>query len=304
MSSIMGDLGVYLPADATKTIEAKHSTNKKAGTELDMLDYLMLMVTSLQNQTIDDTMSMSDMMNQMSTMSMMQAITNLNDTLSETSSMSYAASLVGKEVTVAISGPNGTYEYTGKVTGVSVLNGEPIIFIGNDMFYLSDIIAIGRLPSEIEDELPKADGDDVEGSEGGGSGDGDSEIPSGGESGVEADGGTGTYYGFSFNENDFEYRQDDNGAIRIVYKGEDGVSGMGVTEQIIPGGTAAANPGVAAASGTGAQQSATQEQRSAEVKAAEETEEAEPVVTFEETGAQQSSAGAEAAAAEWLAENG
>ena len=329
MSGIIGDLGAYLPADTTKAIEAKHSTNKRAGQELDMTDYLMLMITSLQNQTIDDTMSMSDMMNQMSTMSMMQAITNLNDVLSETSSMSYARSLLGEYVTVAVGTGASALQYYGQITGISVLNGEPIIFIGNDMFYLSDIIAIGQLPSADEVEAPgvgdDGDGDGEEDGDGNGIGDGigngngDGGDENGNESntisyggGVKADGGTGTYYGYSYNPNDFEYVQDANGAIRIVYKGEDGASAMGVTEQMIPGGTAVASPSVAAAAGTEAEQSATQEQRSAVVEADEESEEAEetePARTFAETEVQQdmtpeqSTAGAEAAMAEWLAEN-
>lgn len=278
--SIMGDLGAYLPVETAQAIEVKHSTNKRAGTELDMMDYLQLMIASLQNQTIDDTVSTSDMMNQMSTMSMMQAITNLNTVLSETSNMTYAASLVGKEVTVAIGYGSDAYEYTGKVTGVSVLNGEPIIFIGNDMFYLSDIIAIGKLPSEIDGEIGKDEDGDGKVDDGDLSGE-DDEVPSEGEETetVRLDRGTGTYYGYSFNEDDFEYKQDDTGAIHIIYKGENGASAsnMGVTEQMIPGGADENALGVAAATGIGTQQ---------------------------DTAQDQNSAGAEAAAAEWFAENG
>ena len=303
MSGIIGDLGAYLPADVKNNVEVKHSTNKRAGQELDLMDYLQLMIVSLQNQTIDDTMSMSDMMNQMSTMSMMQAITNLNEVLSETGTMSYAASLVGKNVTVAVGYGTDAYEYTGKVTGVSVLDGEVVIFVDDEyMFYLSDVIVVGDYPSDIGNTPEAGGNENVEGNGDEGSGGvegsgGSDDAGNGGFEGedvpdaVSADRGTGAYYGFSFNENDFEYIQDANGALRIVYKGEDGASafGMGVTEQLVPGGTAESNPKVEATTENEAEQSATQEQNEAQ----------EQDVTAEQSGA-----GAEAAAAEWLAENG
>ena len=100
MNSFMADLSAIRPSQSTE-ITASNSTNKKAGKSLEMSDFLTLMVASFQNQSIDDTASISDMMNQMVQMSVVQAITNVSSLITQSTSLSYAASLVGKEVTIA-----------------------------------------------------------------------------------------------------------------------------------------------------------------------------------------------------------
>ncbi|MPN57912.1 hypothetical protein SDC9_205608 [bioreactor metagenome] len=37
-------------------------------------------------------------------------------------------------------------ELLGTVTGTGTLTGQQVLFLGNDSYYLSDIMAIGRLP--------------------------------------------------------------------------------------------------------------------------------------------------------------
>ena len=78
---------------------------KKGQGSLDMTVFLTLMVTELTNQSIDQTADTSDMLNQLVQMQMVQALVNMTDA----SVMSYAASLVGKEVTV------GQYDSEGKL---------------------------------------------------------------------------------------------------------------------------------------------------------------------------------------------
>ena len=84
-----GTTGVYQP---------KNSTSRKNNTELNMEDFLQLMIVQLTNQSIDDAMDTSEMMNQMVQMQMISAITNLT----ASSVMGYASSLVGKVVTVGL----------------------------------------------------------------------------------------------------------------------------------------------------------------------------------------------------------
>lgn len=96
--SYMADIGSYLAAGSVnqmpKGLKVETQEDKMG---LDMTDFLTLMVTELKNQSIDQTADTSDMLNQLVQMQMVQALVNMTDA----SVMSYAASLVGKEVTVA-----------------------------------------------------------------------------------------------------------------------------------------------------------------------------------------------------------
>ncbi|MDE7034776.1 MAG: hypothetical protein K2O74_00810, partial [Eubacteriales bacterium] len=62
--NINSQIGQILPM-----LKAENSTNVKAGTSLDMDDFLTLMVAMFQNQDIDNTADTSDMLNQMVQMS-------------------------------------------------------------------------------------------------------------------------------------------------------------------------------------------------------------------------------------------
>lgn len=127
---------------------ASNSTNKKAGSDLVMDDFLKLMVAQFQNQSIDDTADTTEMMNQMVQMSVIQAISNLTTLISDSTNLSYAASLVGKEVTIGQRTGSEIEELLGTVTGTGTLNGKQVIFLDNqeDPYYLTDIMAVGRLP--------------------------------------------------------------------------------------------------------------------------------------------------------------
>lgn len=129
------------------------STTKSDSTDvygLDMSDFLSLMVAQFTNQTMDSTADTSEMLNQLVQMQMVTALANVTsalETVTDQSIMSYAASLVGKEVTVAGYDENGTYaELVGTVSATGSYGGEQVIFINDEMFYMTQIIAVGRLP--------------------------------------------------------------------------------------------------------------------------------------------------------------
>lgn len=131
---------------------------------LDFQDMLQLMVAQFQNQTIDDQASTSDMMNQLVQMSTMQAMNQMVDHVEElrlANVMSYAASLVTREVTVfdGYDEDGKMKEFFGKVKGMGTYGGQPVIFVGDDykMYYLSDILAVGELPPPDE-EVEHAEG--------------------------------------------------------------------------------------------------------------------------------------------------
>ncbi len=147
MSDFSLDLKGVLGTQSTSKV-AENSTNKKAGNDLVMDDFLKLMVAQFQNQSIDNTADTSEMMNQMVQMSVIQAITNLSTLVTDSTNLSYAASLVGKEVTIGERHGNEITELLGTVTGTGTLEGKQVIFMdGKETpYYLTDIMAVGRLP--------------------------------------------------------------------------------------------------------------------------------------------------------------
>ena len=148
----MYDIANRMPDKVAQAKQATQSTNKKAGTELDMTDFLQLMVAMFQNQDIDNAASTTDMMNQMVQMSVVQAITNITDA----TVMMYAGSLVGKEVTVGTWNGGELQETVGTVTGTGMAGGQQVIFVNGKSYYLSDIMAVGRLPDvEAPGETPE-----------------------------------------------------------------------------------------------------------------------------------------------------
>ena len=142
-------------------------------------DMLLLMVTQLQNQTIDNQADTNDMMNQLIQMTVMQAMTEMStqvEELTQANVMSYAASLVGKEVTVGVY--NEETKKIDEIVGTVTANGMNVIFIGDKSYTLSSVMAVGRLPSKPDTEDPDGteNPDDVEKP-------GDTENPDGVEGG-------------------------------------------------------------------------------------------------------------------------
>ena len=142
MADLIGDLGSMLGVNANL---ATQSTSRKNNTELNMEDFLQLMIVQLTSQTIDDTMDTSEMMNQMVQMQMVTALANMTDI----SVQSYANSLVGQDVTVGVVNGNVLEERVIRVMGTGTFSGQQVIF-GSDgnMYYLSQIMAVGILPDE------------------------------------------------------------------------------------------------------------------------------------------------------------
>lgn len=154
MSSFIGDISSIASTNKTKAEEAGLKV-KKDNTTIEMTDFLMLMVAQFQNQSIDSTADTSDMLNQMVQMQMVQALTNMTDA---TVTM-YAGSLVGKEVTIGqYNGDGKLEEIVGTVTGTGVSGGDQVIFVDGKSYYLSDIMAVGRLPEKTEEAEKPEDG--------------------------------------------------------------------------------------------------------------------------------------------------
>ena len=164
MSDFMSDLSSYTQNVVEKSYKVNGMNikvqNKSDNMKLDMTDFLQLMITQLTNQGIDETMDTSEMLNQMVQMQMITAMTNMTDA----SIMSYGASLVGKEVTVAkIDGNGKMQEYVGTVSGTGTMNGKQVIVIDDEYYYLNEILAVGRLPDppKTEDTEKPGEGEDT-----------------------------------------------------------------------------------------------------------------------------------------------
>ncbi len=150
----MGDLGLDLNSVfGTQVAEkvATNSTNKKAGSDMVMDDFLKLMVAQFQNQSIDNTADTTEMMNQMVQMSVIQAITNLSTLVTDSTNLSYAASLVGKQVTLGERDGSKVEQIFGTVTGTGMLDGKQVVFLDNEdtPHDLSNILAVGSIPKSL-----------------------------------------------------------------------------------------------------------------------------------------------------------
>ncbi|MBE6909699.1 MAG: flagellar hook capping protein [Ruminococcaceae bacterium] len=187
MSEYSFDLTGVLGTQQSSKV-AENSTNKKAGGDMVMDDFLKLMVAQFQNQSIDNTADTTEMMNQMVQMSVIQAITNLSTLVSDSTNLSYAASLVGKEVTIGQRSGSSIEEILGTVTGTGTLDGKQVIFLDNreNPYYLTDIMAVGRLP-EIRAASAATGGGTSDGTSYQSAG-GTGSIPMGGPSSTTTDG--------------------------------------------------------------------------------------------------------------------
>lgn len=152
----MGDITGFLSAGSATAAHAATAKKSSESYDLDMQDFLTLMVTELQCQSIDATADTSEMLNQMVMMQMVSALTNMTDA----SVMSYAASLVGKTVTVGQYDSEGVLqEVVGTVTGTGSMGGEQVVFVNDKYYYMNEIMAVGTLPEMKEPEkTPSEDG--------------------------------------------------------------------------------------------------------------------------------------------------
>lgn len=140
-------------------------------TGLQFEDFLQLMVQQLQNQTMDNTADTSEMLNQlvqMSTVEMLSTVKDGLEALVNASTLNYAASLVGKTVTVGRLDDEGKLEeVVGTVTGTGTYQGISVIFVDGEMYALNDIMAIGELPELLEEPEEPGEGGETGDGEGG-----------------------------------------------------------------------------------------------------------------------------------------
>ncbi len=135
-----------------------------------MTGFFQLLATQLQNQDMTNPMDNSEIMNQMTQMAMVQSISSMTDAMKNMTtinSQTYAASLVGQEVTMAVTEENSYGQEVpvdvkyAKVEWVNFTSGNPTIKVeGDDKEYqLKHLVGMGRVPNPFEVEEEEDDGD-------------------------------------------------------------------------------------------------------------------------------------------------
>ena len=150
VSSVIGNSNAFNNQYATQgAAEANNS-------EMSMDDFWQLMAAQLQYQDMTNPMSNSEMMAQMTQMAMVQSIGTMTDAVNNSmniTTQTYAAGLVGQEITVAVTEEN---EYGqpvavgvkyGIVESVSLVGGNPTIRLADDGtdYSLSYIVGMGKI---------------------------------------------------------------------------------------------------------------------------------------------------------------
>lgn len=154
--------GVYGPTSLNSTRTSK----KDSSGGMSMDDFYSMLAAQLKYQDADNPMDTSEMVNQMVQTQMIQAITQM----SSMNMTTYASSMVGKEATMAVLDEKGNYtgkNETGVITGV-MLGSNPVLYIGEKPYGLSQLMNIGKVPEKPDDKDKDKDKDKVEG---GGDGD-------------------------------------------------------------------------------------------------------------------------------------
>lgn len=168
--TVSGTSDPYAPTSYTAQANAKNT--------LTITDFFKLMATQLQNQDPTNPMDNSELMNQMTQMAMVQSMTSMTEAIeasTATSAQTYAGSLVGQEVTVAVveENPYGQEVPKGvkyaKVEYVNFTTGAPTFKVEGDKkeHPLSHLVGLGQVPDPYN---KKADDGTGEGDGGEGSG--------------------------------------------------------------------------------------------------------------------------------------
>ena len=133
-----------------------------------MTGFFQLLATQLQNQDMTNPMDNSEIMAQMVQMAMIQSMTTMSDAVKNSTAVNtqtYAAGLVGQEVTMAVTEENAYGQETpvdvkyAKVEWVNFTSGNPTIKIEGDPkeYQLSHLVGMGKVPNPFKTETEEDD---------------------------------------------------------------------------------------------------------------------------------------------------
>ncbi|MGN1304443.1 MAG: flagellar hook assembly protein FlgD [Oscillospiraceae bacterium] len=134
MANGLGNLSIESTGGAYSKYSNKVVDTTKgdeANSYMDFESYLKVLAAQMSNQDFNDPMNDSEMLQQMSSYSMLEGIKNMTSQ----SNISYATNLVGKAVTV-----NDGYDYdTGIVESVVVTDGTPYLVVNGGKYEVSTV---------------------------------------------------------------------------------------------------------------------------------------------------------------------
>ena len=115
-----------------------YSAGSNSKNTMDVNSFIKLLAAQLSNQDMTSPMDNSEMMSQMTNMAMVQSLTAMTESLNTSAAVTtqtYAGSLIGQEVTVAVTDPDtGTANGVkyGKVVSVDFTKGDPVVRLEGD----------------------------------------------------------------------------------------------------------------------------------------------------------------------------
>lgn len=123
------------------------SDSSSTSISIDQMDYMNLLVTQLQNQNPLDPMDNTEMASQLAQYSTLEQLESMNTSFESalaSSERSYAASLIGKEISFLTEAEDGSQELTrGVVEEVyNDLDGEIILSVEDYAISLDNVVTV------------------------------------------------------------------------------------------------------------------------------------------------------------------
>lgn len=128
-----------ISSPALYSVAGSNATNALAQTGMDGDDFMLLLLTQMRHQDPLEPMDDQAMMSQFTQLNSLQQLQQINATiysaLNQPPDLSEASGLIGK----AIETSDGI---TGTVTGVSIANGQIMLWLGEEQVPLSSVTSI------------------------------------------------------------------------------------------------------------------------------------------------------------------
>jgi flagellar basal-body rod modification protein FlgD len=123
-------------------VESSSSSEPSSPKALSGTDFMLLLLTQLQNQNPLEPMSETEMMGQVTSMNSLEELGKISASLEDlngTNEIGYASSLIGKTVTINL---DDEHVVTGEVTSVLRYDGAVKVRVGDVDYPLSDVLLV------------------------------------------------------------------------------------------------------------------------------------------------------------------
>ena len=131
-----------ISASKSTAADSAQTTQSNSLSAMDSDQFMLLLLAELKNQNPLEPMNDKDMMAQMTQINSLQELKKINnglETMAKSNQLTQAASLIGKTVEVAIDGKSNQ---SGEVTGVSLVQGQVMLWLKDTTVLLSSLITV------------------------------------------------------------------------------------------------------------------------------------------------------------------